>query len=76
MIHDNTEHIASDHVYSFEVDGNDENDRWHRHRDMAKPRFGFSAVVATPRQILLVGGHDKLADVEGFPEDLPIDSSP
>ena len=63
-------------VWSFEVDGNDENDQWVAHRKMAKPRFGFSAVLATPRQILLVGGHDKLEDVDGLPEDLPITASP
>ena len=76
MIHDNTEHMASKHVWSFEVDGDESNNNWVRHRDMALPRFGFSAILSTPRQIMLIGGHDKLNEVDTFPEDFPGTSSP
>jgi len=46
------------------------------HRDMALPRFGFSAIISTPRQIMLIGGHDELSEVDTFPEDFPSTSSP
>jgi len=76
VIHENTEHMASKHVWSFEVDGDESNNEWVRHRDMALPRFGFSAIISTPRQIMLIGGHVKLSEVETFPEDFPGSSSP
>ena len=68
--------MPSKHVWSFEVDGDESNNDWVRHRDMALPRFGFSAIISTPRQIMLIGGHDKLSEVDTFPEDFPGTSSP